>query len=114
MSPMIATYAMLAFAIMAEVAGSSFLKASEGFTRLWPSLAVVGFYLVSFYLLAMVLKVIPLGVTYAIWSGLGIVFTALVGLWIFRQSLDLAAMAGIGLILAGVLVMNLFSKSAGH
>lgn len=107
-------YGTLALAICAEVVGSSFLKASDGFTRLWPSLAVLLFYALSFFFLAQVLRVIPLGVAYAIWSGIGIILTALVGLFVFRQTLDAGAMAGIGLIVAGVVVMNVFSRSAAH
>ena len=114
MSPIFTTYALLGVAIVAEVIGSSFLKASDGFTRIWPSVAVLVFYAFSFFVLSQVLKVLPLGVAYAIWSGLGIVVTAAVGWFIFRQSLDAAALAGMGLIVAGVLVMNLFSSSAGH
>lgn len=113
MMTLLTAYALLGIAIFAEVAGSSFLLASNGFTRLWPSLAVVGFYVLSFFLLAQVLKVVPLGVAYAIWSGVGVAATALVGFVVFRQALDLAAVLGIGLIMAGVLVMNLFS-GAGH
>lgn len=114
MSPIFSTYALLGIAICAEVAGSAFLKASDGFTRLGPSLAVLAFYTVAFYFLALSLRDMPLGIAYAVWSGLGIVLTAIIGLMVFRQTLDLAAILGIVLILTGVLVMNLFSSTAGH
>ncbi len=87
---------------------------SHGVTKLVPSLLVVFFYVISFYLLSQVIKTIPLGIAYAIWAGVGIILTALVGYFIFKQSLDFAAIAGIGLIISGVLVINLFSTSAGH
>ena len=75
---------------------------------------MVVFYVISFYLLSQVIKTIPLGVAYAIWGGVGIVLTALIGFLIFRQSLDLAALIGIALIIGGVIVMNIFSKTVGH
>lgn len=114
MNPIYAAYAMLALAIVTEVTGSTFLVKSEGFSKLWPSLAVVVLFSIAFYLLSQVIKVIPLGVAYAIWAGVGIVLTALVGYFIFRQSLDFAALIGIGLIVSGVVVINLFSNSTGH
>jgi small multidrug resistance pump len=114
MSPIYAAYAMLALAIMTEVTGSTFLVKSEGFTKLWPSIAVVVLFAVAFYLLSQVIKVIPLGVAYAIWAGVGIILTAAVGYFIFRQSLDIPAIIGIGLIVSGVVVINMFSNSAGH
>lgn len=107
-------YLVLAFAILFETIGTSFLQASQQFTRPLPTLAVVVFYAASFYLLALVLKVMPVGVAYAIWSGLGIVLITGIGWLVFKQSLDLAAVIGIGLIIAGVLVVNLFSKTVGH
>jgi len=107
-------YVFLAFAILFETIGTSFLQASQQFTRPLPSLAVVAFYAASFYLLSLVLKVMPVGVAYAIWSGLGIVLITAIGWLVFKQSLDLAAVIGIGLIIAGVLVVNLFSKTVGH
>ena len=107
-------YILLALAIVSEVTGSTFLVKSEGFTQLVPSILVVIFYVISFYLLSQVIKTIPLGIAYAIWAGVGIILTALVGYFIFKQSLDFAAIAGIGLIISGVLVINLFSTSAGH
>lgn len=107
-------YILLALAIVSEVTGSTFLVKSEGFTQLVPSILVVVFYIISFYLLSQVIKTIPLGVAYAIWGGVGIVLTALIGFLIFRQSLDLAALIGIALIIGGVIVMNIFSKTVGH
>lgn len=107
-------YGLLALAIISEVTGSSFLVKSEGFTRLGPSLLVVIFYIISFYLLSQVIKTIPLGIAYAIWGGVGIVLTAFIGFLIFRQSLDIPAVIGIIMIVGGVIVMNVFSKSVGH
>lgn len=105
---------LLALAIVAEVIGTSALKASEGFTRLAPSGLVVLGYAVSFYCLSLVLRSIPVGVAYAIWSGLGIVLITLVAWVAYGQTVDLAGVLGMALILAGVLVLNLFSKTAGH
>ena len=107
-------YLYLVIAIVAEVIGTSALKASEGFSRLWPSLAVVVGYGIAFYCLSLTLRTIPVGIAYAIWSGIGIVLVALFG-WIFyRQTLDLPAILGLGLIIGGVLVVNLLSKSVQH
>jgi small multidrug resistance pump len=104
----------LAIAIVAEVIATSALKASEGFTRTIPSTLVVTGYGVAFYMLSLTLRTIPMGVVYAIWSGAGIVLITLVGFFLFKQRLDLPALAGIGLIVAGVLVMQLFSKTTSH
>jgi small multidrug resistance pump len=104
----------LAIAIVAEVIATSALKASEGFTRTLPSVLVVAGYGIAFYMLSLTLRSIPMGVVYAIWSGAGIVLITLVGYFMFRQRLDLPALIGIGLIVAGVLVMQLFSKAAAH
>ena len=111
MNPILMAYALLAMAIISEVIGSTFLVKSEGFTKLLPSLAVVVLFSLAFYLLSQVIKVIPLGIAYAIWAGVGIVLTALIGYFVFRQSLDFAAMIGIALIISGVVVINLFSNS---
>ena len=108
------TYLTLGAAIVLEIIATSFLKASEGFTRLWPSLVTAVGYAGSFYCLSLTLKVLPIGVVYAIWSGVGIVLTAVVGWFVFKQRLDAAAIGGMALIVAGVLVINLFSKSATH
>ena len=107
-------YVHLGVAIVAEVIATSALKASDGFTRLWPSLVTVLGYGVAFYFLALTLRVIPTGIAYAVWSGVGIVLISAIGWVWFRQALDLPAMIGMGLIIAGVLVVNLFSKSVGH
>lgn len=112
--PSALSYATLFLAIVLEVIGSSFLQKSEGFSRLVPTLATLALYAAAFFFLAQTLKVIPLAVAYAIWSGLGIVLTAMVGVFVFRQALDAAALVGIAMIVGGVLVMNLFSQSAGH
>ncbi len=104
----------LAGAIAAEVVATSALKASEGFTRTGPSLVVAIGYGIAFYLLSLTLKTIPVGLAYAIWSGVGVVLIALIGWLVLKQPLDAAAMVGIGLIVAGVLVIQLFSHSAPH
>ena len=105
---------ILFLAIICEVTATTALKQSEGFSRLWPSLIVVIGYALSFYLLALTLKTIPIGVAYAVWAGLGIVLIALIGVVLFKQALDAGAIAGMVLIVSGVLVMNLFSKTIGH
>ncbi|WON78667.1 SMR family transporter [Serratia sp. UGAL515B_01] len=104
----------LTMAIVAEVIATSMLKASEGFTRLWPSLLVVVGYAISFWGLSMVVKTMPLGIVYAIWSGMGIVLVSIAAVFIYQQKLDLPAIFGMGLIIAGVLVINLLSKSSVH
>ena len=101
----------LGAAIMAEVVATSSLKSSEGFTRLYPSLAVVIGYGIAFYFLSLTLKTIPVGIAYAIWSGLGIVLISLIGWLLFGQKLDPASVLGMTLIVAGVLVINVFSKA---
>jgi len=104
----------LLIAIVAEVIATSALKASAEFTRLAPSIVVVAGYLMAFYFLSLTLRTLPVAIVYAMWSGIGIALIALVG-WLFlKQSLDAAALAGIGLIVAGVLVLNIFSKSVSH
>ena len=107
-------YLYLGAAIVAEVIATSLLKTSQGFTRLWPSVATVIGYAISFYCLAQTLGSVPTGVAYAIWSGVGIVLISLIGWWVFGQTLDAPALAGMGLIIAGVVVINLFSKSVAH
>ena len=109
MNSFIFAYSLLGLAIISEVTGSTFLVKSEGFTKVWPSLAVVVLFSIAFYLLSQVIKVIPLGIAYAIWAGVGIVLTAMIGFFVFQQRLDAAAMIGIGLIVSGVVVINLFS-----
>src|SRR5690606_15383483 len=101
-------------AIASEVVGTSALKASEGFTRLGPSLVTVAGYAVAFYFLSLTLATIPVGIAYAVWSGVGIVLIALVGLLWFGQTLDAPALLGLALIVAGVLTINLFSTTLNH
>lgn len=108
------TYLLLALAILAETVGTSALQASQQFTRLWPSVIVVLAYGISFYLLALTLKVLPVGVVYALWSGLGIVFIAIIGFVIFKQALDWPAILGMAMILSGILVIHLFSNATPH
>jgi small multidrug resistance pump len=107
-------YAYLTIAIAFEVVATSALKATEGFTRLGPSLITVVGYALAFYFLSLTLRTMPVGIVYAVWSGAGIVLITAIGWLYFRQSIDAPGLAGIGLILAGVLVVNLFSKSMGH
>jgi small multidrug resistance pump len=104
-------WVLLTVAIVAEVIATSSLKLSDGFTRLWPSVVVVLGYGISFYFLSVTMRSIPIGVIYAIWSGLGVVLVTLVGWLVFKQHLDLPALLGIGLIIAGVIIMNVWSKS---
>jgi len=104
----------LSAAILFETVGTTALHASQQFSRFWPSVLVVAAYGVSFYLLAMVLRYIPVGVAYAIWSGLGICLIALIGYIVFGQRLDLPAVIGLTLIIAGIVVIQLFSNSATH
>ena len=108
------TYLLLFLAIAAEVVATSALKASENFTRLVPSLAVVVGYGIAFTCLSMTLRTLPLGVAYAIWSGAGTALVAVIGWLVYRQQLDLPAVLGISLIIAGTIVLNLFSKVAAH
>lgn len=107
-------YLYLAIAILAEVVATSALKASDGFSKPVPSLIVVLGFGVAFYCLALVLRTIPMGVAYAIWSGLGIVLISLSGLLLFGQKLDAPALIGMALIVAGVVVLNVFSRSVIH
>ncbi len=114
MSGAVAAYGSLVLAILCEVIGTSFLKASEEFTRLWPTVIMAASYGCAFYLLTIVMRSIPVGVAYAVWSGLGVVLISVVGLVVFKQRLDLPAYIGLGLIVAGVVVVNVFSKTSGH
>lgn len=107
-------YLYLGAAIVAEVIATSLLKTSNGFTRLWPSVATVVGYSISFYCLAQTLGSVPTGLAYAIWSGVGIVLISLIAWLVFGQTLDTPALAGMGLIIAGVVVINLFSRSVAH
>jgi len=105
---------ILIAAIISEVIATSALKASEGFTRLWPTLLMTVGYGIAFYLLSLTLRTMPVGVAYAIWSGMGVVLITLVGWVLFGQRLDMPALIGMVLIVIGVVVMNLFSHSVGH
>lgn len=107
-------WVLLAIAIITEVIATSSLKVSDGFTRLWPSVVVVVGYGISFYALALTMRSLPVGVIYAIWSGLGITLVTLVGWFVFKQQLSTNALIGIGLIIAGVIVMNLSPSGAAH
>lgn len=104
----------LFLAIVSEVFGSTMLKISYGFTKLWPSLGVVVGFGLAFYFLSLTLKIMPLGTAYAIWAGVGLVLTSVVSVVFFGQKVDFSGMAGIGLILIGVVVLNVFSKMSGH
>lgn len=107
-------YVLLAIAIVAEVVATSALRASDGFTRLIPATVVVVGYGISFYLLSLTLRSIPVGIVYAVWSGAGIVLITLVAALLFKQIPDLPAVLGMGLIVAGVVVLNAFSKVSAH
>ena len=107
-------YFFLIVAVLFEGLGTTSLQASQQFTRFWPSLGVLVGFGASFYCLMIVLQYLPLGVTYALWSGIGICLTALLGWLIFRQGLDMPALLGMGLIVAGIAVINLYSKTAVH
>jgi small multidrug resistance pump len=107
-------YVYLFAAIVSEVIATSALKAAEGFSRFWPSVIVIVGYGLAFYCLSLTMRTIPIGIAYAIWSGVGIVLIALVGLLFYRQPLDAPALIGMALILAGVLIINVFSRTAGH
>jgi len=114
MNPVFVSYAALVVAIMCEVIATSFLQQSQQFTKLVPTLLMAVFYGAAFYLLTITLRTMSLGVTYAIWSGLGIVLISAVGYVFFRQTLDLAAIIGLGFIITGVVIVNVFSKTMGH
>lgn len=108
------TWAALGGAILCEVVGTSLLQASNQFTKPWPTLGMAVCYGLAFYLLSHALKTIPVGLAYAIWSGLGVVLISLIGLVVFKQKLDLPAVLGLVMIVGGVMVINLFSKAAAH
>lgn len=107
-------YAALTAAILCEVAGTTFLQKSEQFTRLVPTMAMAAFYACAFYLMTLALKAMPLGVVYALWSGVGIVLTAVIGATVFKQSLDTPALVGIAMIVGGVAVIQSLSTAVGH
>lgn len=107
-------YIYLALAIIFEVVATNAMKASEGFTKLAPSLIVVVGYILAFYFLSLVLKSIPVGVAYAIWAGVGIVLISIVAALLYGQTLDTPAIIGMGFIITGVVIINVFSKTSGH
>jgi len=112
MNPLM-SWAALSVAIVCELAGTTFLQRSDHITKLAPTLISAGFYAVSFYMLAQALRTLPLGVAYAIWGGVGIVFTAAIGVIMFKQRLEWIGMVGIAMIVGGGVLINAFSKSAG-
>lgn len=114
MNPALATYASLGGAIALEVVGTTLLQQSQQFTRLWPTVGMALCYGAAFYFLTFVLRTMPVGIAYAIWSGLGIVLISAIGVVLFGQTLDTAALVGLGFIIAGVLIVNLFSSSVSH
>ena len=107
-------YLYLTIAIVAEVAATSALKASAEFTRLFPSLIVIIGYGVAFYFMTLVLRTIPVGITYAVWSGVGIVLVSVVGVFLYKQIPDIPAIIGMGLIITGVVVIHVFSNTVNH
>lgn len=107
-------YLILLLAIIFETIATSYLKQSEQFTKFLPSILTILGYAAAFYCLSIVLKSIPVGIAYAIWSGVGIILIALIGFFVFKQHLDLPAIIGLGLIIAGVVVINVFSHSVSH
>ncbi|KHA52483.1 DMT family transporter [Sulfitobacter geojensis] len=109
-----AHYIWLFFAILTETLGTTALQASQQFTRFWPALAVVVFYGLSFYCMSFALRAMPVGIVYAIWSGLGIVLIAGIGFVLFGQKLDLPALLGLALIIGGILIIHLFSATNTH
>ncbi|MEP2889398.1 DMT family transporter [Tateyamaria sp.] len=109
-----AHYIYLIIAVIAETIGTTALQASDQFTRLWPSVLMVIAYGFAFYFLGIALKYIPVGIAYALWSGLGIVLIALIGFAVFGQVLDIAALVGLSMIIGGIVVIQMFSSSATH
>lgn len=107
-------YVYLAVAVALEVVATSALKLTDGFTRLTPSIVTLVGYGLAFYFLSLTLRAMPVGVVYALWSGAGIVLIAAIGYFAFGQRLDFPAVFGLALIIAGVLIVNLFSKTVGH
>ncbi|MEJ6479066.1 MAG: small multidrug resistance pump [Paracoccaceae bacterium] len=107
-------YIYLFLAVLTETIGTSALQASQQFTRLWPSVLVVVAYAVSFYLLSLTLRYMPVGIMYALWSGLGIVMIAIIGWLVFQQRLDLPAVIGMALIIGGIVVIQVFSNTSMH
>lgn len=111
---MLATYIPLGIAIMLEVLGTSALQASQQFTKPVPTILMGLCYLAAFYFLSLALRAIPVGIAYAIWSGMGVVLITLIGLYFFNQKIDIPAIIGLVLIVAGVIIINVFSKTISH
>lgn len=107
-------YLYLAIAIAAEVIATTSMKAIDGFNKPLPLLLVIGGYAIAFWMLILVVRTIPVGIAYAIWAGLGIVLVSIAAMFIYQQKLDLPAILGMGLIVSGVVVIQLFSQSTGH
>ena len=108
------SWLILLCAVVCEVVGTSAIKYSEGFTKVIPSIVVFGAFGMAFYILSISLKVIPIGMAYAVWSGLGIVLISIIGHFVFSQRLDAPAFIGMSFILAGVVIMQVFSKAVAH
>jgi len=108
------SWLLLFLAVVFEVVGTSAIKQSAGFTKFWPSAAVAVCFVLAFYLLTFSLKVLPIGVVYAVWSGMGIVLISVIGHWFFNERLDTPAIIGVSFILAGVVIMQVFSKAVAH
>lgn len=107
-------YFYLVFAVLCEVVGTSTLKATKGFTQPIPTVVTLGSYIMGFYVLSLALEAIPVGIAYAIWAGIGAALVPIIGWYVYDQSLDAPAIGGIALILAGVLLINIFSESVNH
>ena len=107
-------YAVLVVAIVFEVLGTSAMQAAQHFTRVVPTTMMIVCYAIAFFFLSWSLRYVPVGIAYAIWSGLGVVLISVIGTVVFRQRLDLPAMVGLAMIIGGVVVINLFSKTVGH
>lgn len=107
-------YLFLFLAIISEITGTTFLKKSEGFTKLLPSAISIAGIILAFYFMSLTVKTMPVGTAYAIWAGVGIVFITIIGIFVYQQVPDTAAIIGMTLIVAGVVIINLFSKAAGH
>ncbi|HVK94371.1 MAG TPA: multidrug efflux SMR transporter [Noviherbaspirillum sp.] len=104
----------LGIAIVSEVIASSALRASDGFTRIGPTITLAVGYAISFYFLSLTLRTIPMGIAYAVWSGVGISLICMIGWVMFGQTLDMPALVGLGCIVVGVMILNVFSKSVAH
>ena len=104
----------LGLAIVAEIIATSALQATQGFSKLWPSVLTLAGYALAFYFLSLTLRSFPLGIAYAIWSGMGIVCVSIIAYFLYKQSLDLPAILGMSMIVGGVVIINLFSKSVAH